>query len=210
MDILPARLVAIMTSLRHAIAAFAARESRAQAFTWLGGVAYRPAVAPNRPPSLPAETWTLLWHRLARLANRFQTLFSRWQAGTLPALRNRAPRPCVARATPRLPASQGWVGTRIPEAAPCAGMLHMLLQEPEVPRFVAAVPRAGRLLRPLLRALGLPAPAWLHLPPRPRRAPKKSTEAPAKSPPAPEPLKHDRPLPPYVRAAARAWKKFDK
>ncbi len=70
--------------------------------------------------------------------------------------------------------------------------------------FVPAVPRAGRLLRPLVHALGLAEPTWLALPPRPART---------RTPPAalrPEPGTPDRPLPANIRAAVRAWKKYDR
>ena len=75
--------------------------------------------------------------------------------------------------------------------------------------FVQAAPQAGRLLRPLCRMLGLIVPDYLRLPARPK--------SPAKAPPLPP--KHqaahhtgtpDRPLPPEIRAAARAWKKYDR
>ena len=207
------RLVALLTGLRHAVAAFAARESRAQSPVWLGAVAYAPLVDPRRPTPLAPEVWTLLWHRLARLANRVQTLFARWQAGALPPPRPRAPRPYIPRPVLRLPAANGWINARIPEAAACAGMLHQLFQEPELPAFVAAVPRAARLLRPLAHALGLPPPDCLNLPPRPRK-PVVSPRAPGRGQPdgvsVTPTSPRDRPLPPYVRAAARAWKKYDR
>ena len=213
------RLVAILTSLRQAVAAFAARQTHVQSITWIGAQAFRPIEAPNQPPRLPAETWSLLHlrlGRLGRLAARFAALFARWQANTLPIPRARTPRPSTPRpSTPppsspsnyqRLPASRGCINLRIPEAAPCGGMIHILLQEPELPRFLAAAPQAGRLLRPLLRALGLDAPDCLKLPPRPPRTRPRS-HRPQLQPTDAQP---DRPLPAYVRAAARAWKKYDR
>ena len=206
------RLVAILTSLRHAIAVHTARESRAPTITWLGTQAYRPIEDPNQPAKLPSETWVLLWHRLGRMTNRLQALFTSWQAGTLPAPRPaRAPRPYIPRAIPRLPTTPGWINARIAEAAPCAGTLHYLFQEPGLPGFLAAIPQAGRLLRPLCRALGVSAPDWLKLPPRPKstRALPVQRPPPLGDPHAPQSTA-DRPLPPYIRAAVRAWKKFDK
>ena len=200
------RLVAILTSLRLAVAAYAATENRVRNTVWIGTRAYREAEDPNQPPKLPVETWTLLWHRLGRLANRFRALFTSWQAGTLPPPRApRAPRPYTPRETPRLPAARGWINARIPAAAPCAGMLEFLLQDPELPGFLAQVPQAGRLLRPLVRALALTAPACLKLPARPKPTPK-----PRPTPPPIHAGTPDRPLPPYIRAAVRAWKKYDR
>ena len=208
------RLVAILTSLRHAVAAFAARQDRVQT-TWIGTQAYSPIVPPNQPPKLPPETWPLLWHRLNRLAARFQALFARWQTNTLPMPRLRAPRPYIPRETPRLPTTHGWINARIPEAAPCAGTLDILLQHSELPKFLTEAPQAGRLLRPLLRALGLQTPDCLNLPkpkllsPRPPRvgwAAKRTDEGGSVATP-PTPF---RPLPANIRAAARAWKKYDR
>ena len=208
---LASRLVAILTSLRHAIAAYTARESRAQSVTWLGTQAYSPIEAPNQLPKLPVETWVLLYHRLNRLAARFTALFARWQTNTLPSPRPYTARPYTPRLTPRLPTTHGWVNHRIPESAPCTGQLDALLHDPELPKFLAAAPQAGRLLRPLLRALGLPAPDWLQLPPRPIRTPPAKQTAPAEqTPPDEPPPTPDRPLPPNIRAAVRAWKKYDK
>ena len=167
MLIFTTRLVAILTSLRHAVAAFAARQDRVQT-TWIGAQAYSPIEPPNQPPKLPAETWTLLWHRLNRLAARFQALFARWQTNTLPTRRPCAPRPYTPREYTRLPTTPGWINHRIAEAASCAGTLDILLQHPELPEFLQQAPQAGRLLRPLIRALGLPTPDCLKLPPRPK------------------------------------------
>ena len=204
---IPARLGAILKGLRQAIAAFADRESRAQITTWIGAQAFRPRQDPSPHAKLPIETWILLWHRLARTANRVQALFTRWQNNTLPL--SRPARPSASRATPqqpiaRLPRARGWINARIPESAPSAGMLDMLLQEPELPAFLAAAPQAGRLLRPLVRALGLQSPDWLKLPEKPKPA----RRVPAPAARAPEPRgTPDRPLPPYIRAAVRAWKR---
>ena len=202
------RLVALLTSLRHAVAAFAARQDRVQT-TWIGAQAYSPIQSPNQLPKLPAETWPLLWHRLNRLAARFQTLFARWQTNTLPAPRLRAPRPYTPREYPRLPTTPGWINHRIAEAAACAGTLDILLRAPELPAFLQQAPQAGRLLRPLIRALGLQTPDCLKLPKpvplSPRPPPAEPEGGSVATPPTPF-----RPLPANIRAAARAWKKYDR
>ena len=214
-----AQITWIATHLRNAIGVFAAREARAHQVTWLGNQAYVPVTQPNQPPKLPDQIWLLLWNRLGRLSSRFQALHDRWRSNTLPP--QRAPRPQTVqnpRETPppvRLPSAHGWAGRRIPEAAPSAGQLEYLLQDPDTRALTEAAPQAGRLLRPLCRALGITQPDWLRLPRRPRRpgssAPlPPSTLAPfASNPSSPSatPTPEDRPLPPYVRAAAKAWKR---
>ena len=193
------RLTDILTRLRIAIGVFADDQARARQAVWLGDQAYLSAVGPVQ--KLPPETWTLIGHRLGRLAARFQSLFARWRANTLPPPRpGRAARP--HRPPPlRLPRTYGWINHRVPGSALCAGALGPLLLDPETRSFVLAAPRAGRLLRPLCRALGVALPDWLTRPPRskPPRPPR-----PAQFGPPPPP---DRPLPRYVRAAMRAWKR---
>ncbi len=210
------RLGAILTTLRQAIAAFAVQQNRAQTVVWLGTIAYTPISHPNAPARLPDETWALLSNRLARIAAKFTALFARWRTNTLPTPRpSRAGRPYTPKPIPRLPATRGWVNHRVAEAAPCAGMLDILLQEPDLPRFLAEAPQAGRLLRPLCHALGLPEPSWLKLPQRPKRIfspPARGRGEPeGGSSPTPKPQGTPfRPLQPYIRAAARAWKKYDR
>ena len=204
------RLAAILTTLRQAIAAFAVQQNRAQNLVWLGATAYTPIMPPNAPSRLPDETWALLTNRLARIAARFTALFARWKTNTLPAPRpSQAGRPYTAKPIPRLPAQRGWVNARVPASAPCAGMLEALLHDPELPKFLEQAPQAGRLLRPLCHAIGLPEPTWLKRPPRPKpiRPPPAEPPEPEAGQPPPTPF---RPLQPYIRAAARAWKKFDR
>ena len=209
------RFVTILTTLRQAISAFAAQQNRAQNLVWLGSTAYAPIIPPNQPARLPDETWTLLYHRLTRLAARFTALFHRWQTETLPTPRparrllERSETPAPAA---RFPSTRGWVNHRIPDSAACTGQFEALLQDPEFPKFLADAPQAGRLLRPLCHALGLPEPTWLKRPVKPKpqllhtRPPK---GAPKSGQDAQPPGTPDRPLPPHIRAAARAWRKFD-
>jgi hypothetical protein len=115
-----------------------------------------------------------LAHTLARLT----ALHASFLAGTLPAA------PC--RATPR-PAGEGAAADRVraarrPPAIPPGpvlieyGMrpydleLSRLLEDPEIREFLAAVPQAARLLRPLWRRLTTERlPEILRLPLRPRQ-----------------------------------------
>ncbi len=203
------RLVTLVTHLRQAVAAHLERQARPTPVVWLGAQAFVPAPSPDRLPRLPTEAWLLLWRRLGRLATRFEILFARWTAGHLPRRRPSRPRTTAHPATPsqpstpRLPRVHGWVNHRIPDAAPPSGHLGALLRDPVTRAFVQAAPQAGRLLRPLCRALGVPQPEWLKLPVRTRKQRPTRHPAPESTPP---PAGPDRPLPPYVRSAARAWK----
>ena len=196
----------LLAILRQALSAFAGQQTRVQAATWIGDRAFCPVQPPNAPKPLSAEALGLLYNRLGRLARRFAALFARWQSNTLPTPRAQRARTTPRPATPlqHFPRAQGWLTRRMPQAAPGGGMLEALLHDPEMPRFIAAAPQAGRLLRPLCRALGQPLPNWLQLPPRPKPAPQPRPQ------PAPHPPRQDRPLPSYVRAAVRAWKKYDR
>jgi|GEM_PF-2471226 len=206
MSTIATKLATIATLLCTAIGVFVAREARPRQIVWLGTRVFAEQRPAPRLPSLPQPVWALLCDRLARLATRFQVLFDRWQSNTLPRPRRqtpgRTPAATAKRPPTRLPRAHAWVNHRIPEAAPPSGRLEALLHDPDTRAFVQAAPQAGRLLRPLCQALGLPQPDWLRLPRRPRRPP------PAPSPPAPGalPPAPDRPLQPYVRAAARAWR----
>ena len=235
MPTLAARFTQLVSLLRTAIGVFVAREARPLHVAWLGRQVFVERRAPARLPPLPAPVWALFQQRLHRLALRFQALFDRWQSNTLPTPRPRgdarrsphpeaglppaqdATRQTPRKPLPRLPRALGWVNHRIPDSAPPSGWLESLLHDPDTQSFVHAAPQAGRLLRPLCQALGLPQPDWLRLPPRPRK-PRPSTLRPLlgalgalavnpsllTSDPPPQP---DRPLQPYVAAAARASKK---
>ncbi len=205
------RITWIVSLLRDAIGVHLDREARLVRVVYLGTQTFAVQPKPGALPPLPYQTWALLFHRVTRLAQRFEALFQRWQAGTLPHPRPQrrakpAPRPdAPARPKlPRLPRAFAWVNLRIPESGPPAGYLHALLheREAELRAFVADAPQAGRVLRPLCRALGLRPPSWLALPPRPRK-PRPPT------PRCPRPSLTDPGLrlPRNVIAAARAWKK---
>ena len=174
-------------------------------------------------PLLPGPVWTLLWLRLQRLQSRLTRLYDRWQSNTLPKPRVRTttrresvrpPPPQIPEfphpgtplvdAPARLPTGHGWVVHRLPEAGPSAGRLHDMLQDPHTRDFVAAAPQAARLLRPLCRMLAVDQPAWLKLPPRPRRARTPRPRKPRAS--RPLPLTHpELKLTPNIIRAARYW-----
>jgi hypothetical protein len=130
----------------------------------------RAAIAPVAARDRARTTLlVLLWGRLARMATRFERLFARWRAGTLPR-----PRPARAgqrtrrQPHPHLPANPAWLVAMVRETAPMASQLQHLLAHPDIADFLAAAPQAGRILRPLCHMLGLPRPPALPPPPRKR------------------------------------------
>lgn len=196
------RLSRILGYLCTAVADFMARRAWEPASVILGDRVYVPKLAPSPHRPVAPEVWRLLLTRLERLSRRFQRLVDGWRAGTLrePRKRHVAGQGAMPRALGlRLPRERGWINKRVDAAAQCAGLLHGFLQDrEELPRFLAEVPRAARLLRPLCHALGLDMPQAHRLPRRVR---------PPRPAPVPIAPAQDRPLPRHVRAAARAWKK---
>ncbi len=173
------------------------------------------------PPVAARETHALmvqkLYNRVGRAARLFARLYDLWRANRLPA-----PRPSRARTPkaqtaptrplpPPIPRAKGWFMNAGQHHAGLAHFqLNAFLERPDLPAFLAAVPRAGRYLRPLCRLLAVPQPAFLALPPRPRpkRAPR-----PRATPPRRLNLRNpqlppgDPPFRPYVLAAARYFRK---
>jgi hypothetical protein len=208
--------IQITNLLCTAVGAHLARQARGPMVVLLGSRYFAQIEAPSPHKPIALDIWQLLARRALRLAARFRSLHARWAAGTLPAPRPRQPQVSAkagagASTTPRqpalrLPRERGWINKRIPEAAPCGGNLQALLYLPECDRFVAEVPRAGRLLRPLCHALGVDLTPVLRLPtrahtPRPPRS-RQSRARPGLNDPT---LK----LRPWERSWIRAsWKKY--
>ena len=122
----------ILTNLQAAIAAVAARE-----------------------PALTALLG-LVWSRVARMAARLERLVALWRVGKLP--KARASRAGIARPTGvrvRYPTTPGWLAAEVWEARAYGSQLAHALTEAEMVAFLAAVPQAGRILRPLCRMLGV-------------------------------------------------------
>jgi hypothetical protein len=99
-----------------------------------------------------------VWGRIGRIATRLERLIALWRAGKLPKVR--AARGAVAGAAggrPRvaLPTTSAWLLVAVREAAPFGARLESMLSEAECVAFLAAVPQARRLLRPLCRMLGV-------------------------------------------------------
>ncbi len=213
--------IQITNLLCTAVGAHLARQARGPMVVLLGSRYFSQVEAPSPHKPIPLELWQLLVRRALRLAARFRSLHARWAAGTLPAPRSHQPQNSAkagagASTTPRpptprppalrLPRERGWINKRVPEAAPCGGNLQALLYLPEFDRFVAEVPRAGRLLRPLCHALGVELTPPLRLPAHPRKPrPPRPHQSPARLSLNDPTLK----LRPWERSWIRAsWKKY--
>ena len=158
-----------------------------------------------------ARTAILLcaWTRIGRAASRFQALFARWQSNTLPTPRPaRAARPTETQQKPYFPAGRAWLaGTTDHHVRGHASQLQHLLDHPDMPKFLAAAPQAGRILRPLCHMLGITMPAAL----LPRSRMKPSRRKPANSPrPKPAPVPPLRPLHPQRRPRPMPFMNFSK
>jgi len=161
---------AILTDLRAAIAAHAARDRARSALL------------------------VATWGRIGRMAARFEALFARWRMATLPPKRlSRTGKPGTGSRKPGFPSARTWLVVTVRETASIACQLRCVLDHPDLPAFLAAAPQAGRILRPLCHMLGLaPLAPPLALPIKPRR-PRPRTPKP------PPPAQPRRPgiLPPF-------------
>ena len=145
----------------------------------LGGLQVVIANLAVRQPAR-AEILVRISHHLGRTIQRLEKLVTRWRNNTLPKPRQRGPRPTRALTTPRLPRGKSWLIRNVDHynARGHALQLQHFLATPECIAFLAEVPRAGKILRPLARSLGIQMPGDPPPPlPKPARPPK-----PAKSP----------------------------
>jgi len=98
-----------------------------------------------------------VWGRIARMGTRLERLIALWRAGKqLPVRASRAGLVCARRNVTRVkfPTAPGWLRRRLGyEVAAFGSQLQHLLTEAECAEFLAAMPQAGRILRPLLRML---------------------------------------------------------
>ncbi len=171
------------------------------------------AISSALVPMLSLVTW-----RLGRIAQRLDRLVLRWHAGSLPQPRPARASRAGAEPRPRIavPNSHAWPIRHVQPTAQYIAQVEHFLAHPQLRALVAAAPQTGRLLRPLCRMLAIAPPDWLRLPKRQRV----SFSPPALGRGEPEggsssvvlsqkqpPGTPDRPLPPYIRAAVRAWKR---
>ncbi len=145
----------------------------------------------------------LAFMRVSRTRHRLERLLARVAAGWLPS--PTVPRtpvvadPAVPRrrrvgapALGRLPRGRMWLVRMLGyHVAGSGGQLEHLLTDPAMAEFLAAVPAAARMLRPLCRTLGIAPPVLGFPPPKPPRTPRAAHPAAFATAPAP----WDGPLP---------------
>jgi len=131
--------------------------------TILAGLRAAVAARASRTRALEALL-VVVWQRLAGMAQQFERLVVLWRAGRLPQPRaasesrqGAADRAPVA-ARVRVPTGQGWLLAHMQEAAQFGAQMQHFLSDAEMLAFLAEVPQAGRIVRPLCRMLGLPVP----------------------------------------------------
>ena len=110
-----------------------------------------------------------VWARIARMRTRLERLVALWRAGMLPAPRkSRAGETRTrVRTKSEIPTAPAWLLEAVFEARAFGSQLEHLLSGEEAAAFLAAVPRAGRILRPLCRMLGVGVAARTTRRPRP-------------------------------------------
>ena len=112
-----------------------------------------------------------VWGRIGRIRTRLERLIALWRAGMLPT--PRAPRarrqgqPTGEKPASVVPTVPAWLVTAVGAAAGIGAQLEQMLSQEECVRFLAEVPQARRVLRPLCRMLGVglrktrkPRPVW--------------------------------------------------
>ena len=104
-----------------------------------------------------------VWGRIARMRVRLERLVALWRAGMLPAPRPSRPsragqvRTASIRTPSIIPTAPAWLLVAVRDAWAARTQLENLLSDAEWVEFLAAVPQAGRIMRPLCRMLGVGA-----------------------------------------------------
>lgn len=108
---------------------------------------------------MAAAMIVMVWGRVRRIDREIRGLLQRFQAGrTRPVVARRSCGHGGRRGVRRvaLPRRFGWLLEMVPGEAACfASQLRAQLAEPDMVALLAASPRAGRVLAPLCRMLGL-------------------------------------------------------
>ena len=143
---------------------------------------------------LEAAHALILYRRIGGIGQQIERMLTRFRAGRLWRIlhRTRVQRRCgrVAGRGPALPRRFGWlVQAGGHQAASFGSQLQTVLNAPEMIALLAASPQAGRMLRPLCRALAVELPC---VQAKPREAAAESGERPPRkrrSRPAPPPFR---------------------
>jgi hypothetical protein len=99
-----------------------------------------------------------VWGRIGRISARLERLVVLWRAGMLPKTpvsRGRVAGTPANRPARIIPAFPAWLLVAVRDAAPFGARLEAMMSEEDCAAFLAAVPQARRLLRPLCRMLGI-------------------------------------------------------
>jgi hypothetical protein len=116
---------------------------------------------------MTAAMIVMVCQRVRRVEQRVERLLARFRGGWRPVVGVRRGRGAggrdagmasvrVSLAAARLPRGFGWLLPLVPcQAANYASQLRLVLAEPEMVALLAAVPQAGRVLRPLCRMLAI-------------------------------------------------------
>ena len=135
-----------------------------------------------------------IYVHLNRTIQRFEKLVAHWRNNTLPKPRVSRPSPARPQPTPILPterrpiwrllSGRAWLIRNVDHYnfRGHASQLQHFLASPECVAFLAEVPRAGRILRPLARSLGIQMPGD---PPPPAPKPAKPAATPYPPPASP-------------------------
>ena len=133
-----------------------------------------------------------IYNHLNRTMVRFEKLVTHWRNNTLPKPGKPRPgRPARPQTTPRLPTSYAWLIRNVDHYnfRGHASQLQHFLASPECAAFLAEVPRAGRILRPLAKSLALQMPGDPPPPmPTPAAPPKPAKNPWLSLPSLPEPV----------------------
>ena len=145
----------------------------------------------------------VLYRRIGGLAGRIERMLTRFRAGRLWRMPQRAARVgAIRKANCTLPRRFGWLveaGGR--HAAAFGTQLQAALLTPEMTALLAESAQAGRLLRPLCRALAVEMPGPVATPRKAATAPGETSTGRNRTRVTPEPFRI--PLPRGVLAAAR-------
>jgi len=103
----------------------------------------------------------IVWGRVSRVAARIERLMALWRAGILPVVGvPRVGRIAVVgvRVRTRIPSGRGWLAIRAWEVRAFGSQLaHLMATDAEFARFLAEVPAAARMLRPICRMVAVDA-----------------------------------------------------